>query len=189
MKLNVEIASEVHTSYAHDISMLLAESAKQRKIGRGKRSPELIANKMKNGQAIIALSDSELAGFSYLEPWDNESFVVNTGLIIAPAFRSKGLSKKIKTMALELAASKYPHAKLFSLTSSLAVMKTNTALGYQAVTFSELPKDKKFWTGCQSCPNYKMLKNKDFRICFCTAMLLDNTASALSKLSKNNHEK
>ncbi len=175
MKLNVEIASAVHVSYATAISQLIAESAQDRGIGRGKRCAKEITKKIKSGHALIAFYGNQLAGFSYIDTWDEESFVVNTGLIVVPKFRSLGIAKKIKTLAIQLAKTKYPKASIFSLTTSLPVMKMNTDLGYEAVTYSELPQDQNFWKGCFSCPNYKNLKEKNNKMCFCTAMLLLGT--------------
>lgn len=172
MKLNVEIASAVHVSYATSVCQHIAESAKDRGIGRGKRYPNDIAKKIEKGDAIIAFYEGQLAGFSYIETWDDKKFVVNTGLIILPQFRNLGIAKKIKTLAIKLARLKYPTANIFSLTTSLPVMKMNTNLGYQPVTYSELPTDQSFWKGCQSCPNYKNLKDKNYKMCFCTAMLM-----------------
>jgi hypothetical protein len=172
VKLKIEITSFAHIPYAKAICQLIEESARERGIGRGKRQVASIVEKIKTGHGIIALQDGELAGFSYIEAWDNESFVVNTGLIVVAKFRTNGLATKIKTMAMALATTKYPNAKLFSLTTTFAVMKMNSALGYQAVTYSELPKNPQFWEGCKSCPNYKTLQKKNHRMCFCTAMLL-----------------
>ena len=68
---------------------------------------------------------------------------------------------------------KYPDAKLFGLTTSSAVMKINSELGYRPVTFSELTDDEDFWKGCSSCVNYDILMSKDRKNCLCTGMLYD----------------
>ena len=180
MEITVDIAQESHIIYAEQICDLILQSAKQRGTGRGKRSPELIAEKIKEGKAIIALYGKHLAGFSYIEPWENQTFVVNTGLIVAPLFRGAKIAIMIKKKAIELAAQKYPGAKMFSLTTALPVMKLNSDLGYKPVTYSQLPQDKKFWDGCQSCPNYDHLVSKNYKMCFCTSMLLDNIEAAVA---------
>ena len=64
-------------------------------------------------------------------------------------------------------------AKLFSITTSLPVMKLNTRLGYKPVTFSELTQDDEFWQGCEGCCNYDILKRNNRRMCLCTGMLYD----------------
>jgi len=97
--------------------------------------------------------------------------VANSGLIVAPAFRKEGLARLIKEKIFELSRSKYPMAKIFGLTTGLAVMKINSDLGYRPVTYSELTTDKAFWEGCKSCVNYQVLTSKEFKNCLCTAML------------------
>jgi hypothetical protein len=79
----------------------------------------------------------------------------------------------IKRKIFELSRQKYPNAKIFGLTTGLAVMKINSELGYEPVTYSELTQDEAFWAGCKSCVNYEILKSKDRKNCMCTAMLYD----------------
>jgi hypothetical protein len=67
----------------------------------------------------------------------------------------------------------YPDAKVFGLTTGLAVMKINSELGYEPVTYSELTQDEAFWAGCKSCINYEILTQKQRKHCLCTAMLFD----------------
>ncbi|HNC39497.1 MAG TPA: GNAT family N-acetyltransferase, partial [Chitinophagaceae bacterium] len=62
---------------------------------------------------------------------------------------------------------------IFGLTTGLAVMKINSDLGYEPVTYSELTQDEAFWAGCKSCVNYEILMSKDRKNCMCTAMLYD----------------
>jgi hypothetical protein len=73
----------------------------------------------------------------------------------------------------ELSRVRYPDAKIFGLTTGLAVMKINSDLGYEPVTYSELTNDEEFWKGCQSCVNYDILMSKGRKNCMCTAMLFD----------------
>ena len=103
--------------------------------------------------------------------FQNKKFVANSGLVIDPQFRGQGLAKAVKRKAFELSMEKFPNAKLFGLTTSLAVMKINSELGYQPVTFSELTDDEKFWEGCQSCVNYDILSRTNKKHCLCTGML------------------
>jgi hypothetical protein len=67
----------------------------------------------------------------------------------------------------------FPGAKLFGLTTSLAVMKINSQLGYRPVTFSELTSDEEFWKGCETCPYYDILVRTKRDDCLCTAMIMD----------------
>ena len=152
----------------------MAESAKARGTGIARRTPDYITQKMLEGKAVIALhQDGTWAGFCYIETWSHGTFVANSGLIVNPQFRNKGLAKMIKRTVFELSREKYPVAKIFGLTTGLAVMKINSELGYEPVTYSELSQDEDFWKGCQSCVNYDILMSKDRKNCMCTAMLWD----------------
>ena len=122
---------------------------------------------------MIALSGDRFAGFSYIETWGNKEYVTTSGLIVHPDFRGRGVAKRIKDMTFTLARKRWPHAKIFSLTSGSAVMKMNTRLGYHPVTFSDLTDDEAFWRGCESCCNVDVLHRTDRHYCICTAMLFD----------------
>ncbi len=166
------VATSEHTSYSQIICDEMEASAKARGTGIAKRSPEYITQKMQEGKAVIALTASGIwAGFCYIETWSHEDYVANSGLIVAPEFRKSGLAREIKRKIFELSRTKYPNAKIFGLTTGLAVMKINSELGYEPVTYSELTQDDTFWKGCQSCVNYEILKSKERKNCLCTAML------------------
>ena len=151
----------------------MESSAKARGTGIAKRSPEYIENKMEEGKAVIALTkDGDWVGFCYIEVWKGE-YVANSGLIVAPEYRKSGVAKQIKKRVFDLSREKYPEAKIFGLTTGLAVMKINSDLGYEPVTYSELTDDEEFWAGCKSCVNYEILMSKDRKNCMCTAMLYD----------------
>lgn len=152
----------------------MASSAKARGTGIAKRSPEYIEQKMKEGKAVIAFDENNVwAGFCYIETWSHGEYVANSGLIVSPNFRKSGLAKAIKKKIFELSRTKYPDAKIFGLTTGLAVMKINSELGYEPVTYSELTQDEAFWAGCKSCVNYDILMSKDRKNCLCTGMLYD----------------
>jgi len=171
---DIIVASAQHVDYAPQICVEMAESAKARGTGIAQRSPEYVANKMLEGKAVIALhKDGTWAGFCYIETWSHGQFVANSGLIVNPQFRKVGLAKAIKHEVFELSRSKYPDAKIFGLTTGLAVMKINSDLGYEPVTYSELTQDEDFWKGCRSCVNYDILTSKGRKNCLCTAMLYD----------------
>jgi hypothetical protein len=171
---DIQVASAQHVEYAQQICDEMANSAKARGTGIAQRSPEYVANKMLEGKAVIALhKDGTWAGFCYIETWSHGDFVANSGLIVSPEFRKVGLAKAIKHKIFELSRKKYPDAKLFGLTTGLAVMKINSELGYEPVTYSELTQDEEFWKGCRSCVNYDILTSKERKNCMCTAMLFD----------------
>ena len=178
--MNIVIADKTHSVYADIICKTISESANIRGTGIAKRTPEYVITKMENGNSVIALDGNTFAGFCYIEVWSHGKFVANSGLIVHPDYRGRGLAKKIKKVVFEHSRNKFPDAKIFSITTGLAVMKLNSDLGYKPVTFSELTEDTKFWSGCQTCTNFEILKSKDYKMCLCTGMLYDT-----SKVSTN----
>lgn len=182
--LIVRLATANDIQYAETITNEMEESAKARGTGIAKRSPAYIEKKMTEGKAVIALTqDNTWVGFCYIEAWEHEKYVANSGLIVSPPFRKSGVATEIKKKIFELSRQKYPHAKIFGLTTGLAVMKINSELGYEPVTYSELTIDEEFWKGCQSCINYEILMSKGRKNCMCTAMLFD-PAEAEAKLKQ-----
>ncbi|MEM7654938.1 MAG: GNAT family N-acetyltransferase [Bacteroidota bacterium] len=173
MDVQIVVATESHFAYDQAVCDLIGEAAKARGTGIAKRKPDYIRTKMQEGKAVIALAGDQLAGFCYIETWGHGKYVANSGLIVSPDFRRLGLAKRIKRKAFELSRQTYPDAKLFGITTSLAVMRINSELGYRPVTFSELTDDETFWKGCQSCPNYEILRSKEQQMCLCTGMLFD----------------
>lgn len=173
-QFDIIIATWEHTNFAIIIANEMESSAKARGTGIAKRTPEYIQQKMLEGKAVVAFSkDGIWAGFCYIETWSHGQYVANSGLIVAPQFRNCGLAKAIKKKIFELSRTTYPDAKLFGLTTGLAVMKINSDLGYEPVTYSELTQDDAFWAGCKSCVNYEILISKDRKNCMCTGMLYD----------------
>ena len=173
-EISIVLADESHLPYVKTILTTIEEAAKVRGTGIAKRSPEYIESKMKEGKAIIALTqEGEFAGFCYIETWGDKKFVANSGLIVVDTFRGHGLAKRIKKKAFQISRERYPDAKIFGLTTGLAVMKINSELGNRPVTFSELTDDEDFWKGCQSCVNYDILQRTNRKHCLCTGMLYD----------------
>ncbi len=182
MQITVEVAHSSHVDYAAAICQLMAESAKARGTGIAERKPAYIQAKIEEGKAVIAFVDGELAGFCYIETWSHQRYVANSGLIVNPAFRRLGLAKRIKAAIFQLSQERYPDARIFGITTSLPVMKINSALGYEPVTFSELTQDDAFWAGCASCPNYDILMRNERRMCLCTAMMAPS-ANEMKKMA------
>lgn len=169
--MKILIANESHFKYAPIIAETISESAKIRGTGIAKRTPEYIQKRLQNGNAVIALDGDKFAGFCYIEVWGNKDFVANSGLIVHPDYRNQGLAKRIKKRIFELSREKFPDAKIFGITTGLAVMKMNYELGYKPVTFSELTNDPEFWKGCQTCKNFDILTRTEQKMCLCTGML------------------
>ncbi len=187
--MKIVIADTSHSKYAEIICETIAESASVRGTGIAKRTPEYIATKMKNGNAVIALDGDIFAGFCYIEAWGHGKFVANSGLIVHPKYRGKGLAKQIKHIVFKHSREKYPNSKVFSITTGLAVMKLNSDLGYKPVTFSELTDDQSFWKGCQTCKNYDVLTRTKQTMCLCTGMLYDPNLKATKTDNKKIKEK
>ena len=190
--IQVMVADESHVKYVDTILQTIADAAKVRGTGIAKRSPEYVATKMKEAKAVIALYGDEFVGFSYIETWGNKQYVTTSGLIVDPKFRGLGVAKRIKDLTFTLARTRWPHAKIFSLTSGAAVMKMNTDLGYVPVTFAELTDDEAFWRGCNGCVNHGVLERTNRRYCICTGMLYDPEANhddSGNHVEKNNKNK
>ena len=162
-EIKVMVADASHEKYVDIILKTIEEAAKVRGTGIAKRTHEYLTTKMKE----------KFAGFSYIETWGNKQYVTTSGLIVHPDFRGQGLAKRIKDMTFTLARTRWPHAKIFSLTSGAAVMAMNTQLGYQPVTFADLTDDEAFWRGCEGCINVDVLKRTGRKYCICTGMLYD----------------
>lgn len=175
--MEIIVANESHFKYAQIISDTITESAKVRGTGIAQRTPEYIIKRLENENAVIALDGDKFAGFCYIEVWGNKDFVANSGLIVHPDYRNQGLAKKIKKAVFELSRKKFPDAKIFGITTGLAVMKMNYELGYKPVTFSELTDDPEFWKGCQTCKNFDILTRTERKMCLCTGMLYDENNS------------
>lgn len=177
MKIDVKVASREHLKYVTTINHTIDGAAKARGTGIARRTDEYIADKINQGKAIIALNREEFVGFCYIESWGHEKFVANSGLIVKPAYRGMGVAKKIKKAAFDLSRKKFPHAKLFGLTTGEQVMRINTELGYVPVTFAKLTDDEQFWAGCKSCVNYDILLRTNMTKCLCTGMVYDPEAA------------
>ncbi len=176
MQPKVIVADESHFRFAEAVCAMMEESAKIRGTGIAKRKPTYIIEKMQQGKAIIALDEDMVVGFCYIESWENKKYVANSGLIVHPDYRKSGLARRIKSAVFELSKKLYPQSLLFGITTSMAVMKINSDLGYKPVPFAELTQDEQFWKGCQSCINYDILLRTNRKMCLCTGMLCDFNA-------------
>ncbi len=173
MKITIGVANNSHLYFATEICKMIEEASKIRGTGIAKREPVYIRQKIIDGKAVIALDDEKLVGFCYIESWEKQKFVANSGLIVHPDYRKTGLARKIKAAIFELSKEKFPNSKFFGITTSLAVMKINSDLGYKPVTFTELTKDDSFWKGCESCINHDILVRTKRTMCLCTGMVCD----------------
>ena len=183
--ITVMVADPSHEKYVDTILDTIEKAAKVRGTGIAKRTHEYVATKMKEAKAVIALYGDEFVGFSYIETWGNKQYVTTSGLIVDPKFRGLGVAKRIKDLTFTLARTRWPHAKIFSLTSGAAVMAMNTQLGYHPVTFADLTDDEAFRRGCEGCINVDVLKRTGRKYCICTGMLYDPEEHLPAKLPEN----
>jgi len=183
--MKIVIADSSHIKFTTDICNTIESSASQRGTGIAKRSEEYIINKLNNNNAVIAYEGDKFAGFCYIEKWDHGKYIVHSGLIVHPDFRNLGLAKKIKRKIFNYSLEKFPGAKIFGITTGLAVMKINSELGYKPVPFSELTNDANFWSGCKTCTNYDILVTKKHEMCLCTGMLYNPKKETIKE--NNNH--
>lgn len=169
--MEIQISSSQHLMYVSEIQQEMYDSAQRRGTGIARRSVEYLSKKISEGNAVVATENGEWVGFCYIETWSHGQFVANSGLIVSPKFRERGAATLIKNKVFQLSRDKYPAAKVFGLTTGLAVMKINSDLGYKPVIYSELTQDEEFWNGCKNCVNYEILMKKERKNCLCTAML------------------
>lgn len=186
--MEIQISSCEHLMYVSEIQQEMYDSAQRRGTGIAKRSIEYLSKKISDGNAIVATENGEWVGFCYIETWSHGQFVANSGLIVSPKFRERGAATLIKDKVFQLSRDKYPTAKIFGLTTGLAVMKINSDLGYKPVIYSELTQDEEFWSGCKSCVNYEILIKKERKNCLCTAMLFVPENSKVNGVVNNQPE-
>jgi hypothetical protein len=190
--MEIQISSFEHLMYVSEIQQEMYDSAQRRGTGIAKRSIEYLSKKISEGNAVVATENGEWVGFCYIETWSHGQFVANSGLIVSPKFRERGAATLIKNRVFQLSRDKYPNAKVFGLTTGLAVMKINSDLGYKPVIYSELTQDEEFWNGCKNCVNYEILMKKERKNCLCTAMLFvpdnNNVNGVAGKRPENQYQ-
>ena len=173
-KIIVRVSNITDLIYVQRITEEIEKASADPSTSILKRSASLIAEKLISGNAVIAVTNSgKWVGFCYLQQWSN-GLVANCGLVVASKYRKMGVAFQIKRKIIELSKHNYPEAKLFGLTTSLAVMKVNTDLGYKPVTYGQIAKDDEFWAGCRQCVNYAILEARERKNCLCTAMMYIN---------------
>jgi hypothetical protein len=65
-EIEIMVADESHEKYVDVILKTIEDAAKVRGTGIAKRTHEYVAEKMKEGKAIIALCGDDFAGFCYI---------------------------------------------------------------------------------------------------------------------------
>ena len=111
MNVKITISDSSHFHHAQAICDMMSQAALVRGTGIAKRKPDYIKMKMEEGKAIIALDDDIVVGFCYIESWENQKYVANSGLIIHQEYRKMGLAKAIKKATFDLSKSKFVRNK------------------------------------------------------------------------------
>lgn len=133
----IPTAEESNTGYVPKIIAETERSAIARGSGIAKRTVSSVEEKIRAGKAIIALTSSgEWMGFSYLESWEQDRFVSNSGLIVAPKVRNSGVARSIKNRIFRLSRKLYPDSKIYSITTGPAIMRINARLGFLPLSFA-----------------------------------------------------
>lgn len=170
----IKVASEQHIPYIPDILSAIEEASKVPGNSIVMRDPTYLATKMREGKAVIALcDDGAFSGFCYLESWQDDQFVANSGMIVKPEFRGQGLATPIKRLIVAESQRMFPNAKVFGITKSPAVIKMSKRLGFKEVPYDQITSDPKFWKGCDTCRHYPELLQNRGTACQCIALLLD----------------
>jgi hypothetical protein len=181
--VQVRIAVPTDVKYVYPILEEMDRSAKARGTGIAKRTPQSLCQKIYDGKAVIAIAaNGEWAGFSYIEVWSGGEFVSNSGLIVNPAYRNAGVARAIKQRVFALSREYYPDAKIFSITTGAAILKMNSRLGFEPVTYADITGDDRFWDQCKHCVNHAILEGQERKRCLCTAMLFDPSLSHFGKV-------
>jgi len=175
MNVIVRRGEKNDVKYVNEIVALIEKESQVIGAGFAVRTPEYIEDKIMQGHSVIALDavTGDLAGFIYLETWQHNKYVANSGLVVEEKYRGKGIGRRLKEKAFELTRKLFPEAKIFDLTTSLAVIKINSRLGYEPVDYSQLTTDDDFWMECETCMYYDVLVRTKRTNCLCEAMLFD----------------
>jgi N-acetylglutamate synthase-like GNAT family acetyltransferase len=136
------------------------------------RSEEYLAEAIRDRRAVVVLRGGELVGFATAHPWENGRFVSHSAMVVAPALRGRGLSRKMKLALVELSRQRWPTAAILSLTLSPQVEALNKSCGFEAVPYCDLTRDPGFWKGCEGCVHHAHLKRNQQQDCHCWAGLL-----------------
>ena len=96
-KIDVMIAEACHEEYVDIILDTIEAAAKVRGTGIAKRTHEYVAQKMKEGKAVIALEGNKFAGFSYIESWGNKQYVTTSGYLCRPD-RRRGFLERLRRL-------------------------------------------------------------------------------------------
>ena len=167
----VRISRPADVAYVERIQSLIAEAAESGAI-IAERSAEYLEQAIRARHAVVVLRGDLLVGFATAHAWQDETFVSHSAMVVAPAFRGRGLARRIKKKLIDLSRRRWPDAAILSLTLSPAVERLNKSFKFDAVPYCDLTTDAGFWKGCEGCIHYGHLKRNQYQDCHCWAGLL-----------------
>lgn len=170
MTLKIRVANDNDMTYAFIISNMIEEASRIRRTGIARRNTEYINKKILDGNAVFAFLNGKIAGFSYIETFQDE-VIANSGLVIPPSLRKKGYAKLIKKFIFKLSSYKFPLSQILGITTSPFVLRMNKNLGFRQKIFSTLTHSHYFWDGCSSCRNYHFLLKNNRKTCYCVGYM------------------
>lgn len=168
--LAVRAAAADDSRMAAAASRLIDASADEHDIAR--RTPDWLEFKIRAGQAAVALAGEELVGFGYWSQWEGGRWVSHSALVVRADRRGEGLGRRLKTVMMESSRAAFPGARLFSLTSSPAVVALNLSLGFRPAPLESLTQDPEFWACCATCRNFEQVRARGERCC-CQGMIFE----------------
>ena len=78
MKFEIKVATDTHLKYAEEVCKTIEQSTKLRGTGIAKRNINYIEQKIKSGNAVIALLKNTFIWFCYIETWEHGKYVSNS---------------------------------------------------------------------------------------------------------------
>lgn len=168
--VRVRASGALDGGFAEVAARLIDQAAGEHDIAR--REPGFLRSKLVSGRAALGLVGDELVAFGYWSEWEEGRFVSHSGLVVSPAYRGRGLGRRLKLVLFDSSRSRFPEATLMSLTSSEAVKALNRSLGFRVVPLERLTTDPAFWKGCETCRNVAEVRARGSRCC-CEAMILE----------------
>lgn len=169
--IEVRLARPADTVHLARIAGLIREAHEAGAI-IALRSEEYLAESIRDRRAVVVMRDGELVGFATAHPWESGRFVSHSAMVVAPALRGRGLSRRMKLALVALSRLRWPEAAVLSLTLSPQVEALNKSCGFEAVPYCDLTKDPEFWKGCEGCIHHAHLKRNQQQDCHCWAGLL-----------------
>ncbi len=170
-QIAVRVARRSDVVHVRRIQSLMLEARESGAI-LAPRDDDYLVSAIREGRAVVVLHGETLVGFAAAHAWEEERYVSHSAMIVAPALRGRGLSRRMKSKLIELTRRRWPNAAILSLTLSNQVERLNKSFGFEPVPYCDLTKDPEFWKGCESCIHFPNLKRNQQQDCHCWSGLL-----------------